>query len=48
MKKNIKDAQLKFRITNEEKEKIMNYCEKYSVSASEFCRIACESYLQRK
>lgn len=46
MKMEIKDCQLKFRLTSELKNKITNYCEKHDMTISEFIRFACEKIFQ--
>jgi hypothetical protein len=40
--KEIKDCQLKFRLTAEQKRRILEYCEKHDMNVSEFIRFACE------
>ena len=41
MKEN-KDYQMKCRLTQTEKERIFEYCEKHGMSISEFVRMACD------
>lgn len=40
--KDIKNARLELRLTQEEKDKIKEYAEKRDMSASEFVRYACQ------
>ena len=46
--KEIKDVQIKVRITPTEKEQIMKYCEKYSISVSNFLRMGIEKILSQE
>lgn len=46
MKEN-KDYQVKVRITKREKEKINAYCEKHSLTISEFIRIAVNNQMNK-
>ena len=41
MKEN-KDYQIKCRLTQTEKERIFEYCERHGISLSEFVRMACD------
>lgn len=43
--KQTKDEQLKFRVTAEFKEKVVEYCEKHNMTISEFLRFVCESII---
>lgn len=38
----IKDCQLRFRLTTELKDKIADYCDRHDMNTSEFIRMACE------
>lgn len=42
MKENIKDKKIEFRLTAEEKEKILEYAEKHDMTMSEVIRSLCE------
>ena len=42
MKENIKDIKIEFRLTAEEKEKIIAYAEKHGLTMSEVIRQLCE------
>ena len=44
MKEN-KEFQLKARFTLEQKQRILEYCEKHDMTVSEFIRYACEEIL---
>jgi antitoxin component of RelBE/YafQ-DinJ toxin-antitoxin module len=46
--KEIKDCQLKFRLTTELKNKIADYCERYDINTSEFIRMACERIFDKR
>ncbi len=40
--KEVKNYQIKCRITQSDKEKIIEYCQKHDINMSEFIRLACE------
>lgn len=40
--KEVKDYQMKCRLTQTEKERVLEYCEKHNMSISDFVRYACE------
>ena len=44
--KDNKDYQLKARFTADQKQKILDYCEQYNMTVSEFIRFACEKLFQ--
>ena len=46
MKDEIKDWQMKCRLTQTEKERVLQYCEKHNMTISEFVRFACEKIFQ--
>lgn len=48
MKKEIKDFQLKVRVTEEMRRKITEYCDNYDLTISEFLRRACEEYFNNR
>lgn len=48
MKLENKDWQMKCRLTQTEKEKVLAYCEKHHMSISEFVRLACERIIQEE
>lgn len=48
MKIENKDQQIKFRLTQTDKEKILTYCEKHDMTVSEFVRFACEKIFQKE
>lgn len=47
MKEN-KDYQVKCRLTQKDKERILAYCEKHSMTVSEFIRYACEKIFNQE
>lgn len=47
MKENL-EFQLKARFTAEQKQQILDYCEKYDMTVSEFIRYACERMFQKE
>lgn len=40
--KEVKNYQIKCRITQSDREKIIEYCQKHDINLSEFMRLACE------
>lgn len=42
------NSQMKFRLSAEMKEQIMEYCEKHNMSVSEFLRFACNKIFQQE
>lgn len=46
--KEVKDCQVKVRITTREKEQILKYCEKHNMTVSEFIRFACFKIFQKE
>ena len=46
--KEVKDCQVKVRITTREKEQILEYCEKHNMTVSEFIRFACFKIFQKE
>lgn len=42
------NSQMKFRLSAEMKEQIMEYCEKHNMSVSEFLRFACNEIFQQE
>ena len=46
--KETKEFQLKVRVSKSEKEKILAYCEKHSLSVSDFLRLSIENKLEVK
>lgn len=47
-KDNLSTARLEFRLTNEEKQKITEYCVEHNMSMSDFVRLACEQIFNQK
>lgn len=48
MDKEVKQFQLKVRVTNSEKEKICAYCEEHNLSISDFLRVAANKLLKEE
>lgn len=46
--KEVRDWQMKCRLTQEEKARVLAYCEKHNMSISEFVRFACEKIFQQE
>ena len=46
--KEIKDWQMKCRLTQTEKQKVLDYCEKHDMTISEFIRQACNKIFQEE
>lgn len=46
--KELKDKQLKFRLTTADENKIKEYCEKHNMTISEFMRMACDKILMKE
>lgn len=42
------NSQVKFRLSAEMKQQIMDYCQKYDMSVSEFLRYACEKIFDKE
>lgn len=47
-KDNLSTARIEFRMTPEEKQKIVEYCEKHHMTMSEFARMACEKIFNQE
>lgn len=47
-KDNLSTARLEIRLTNEEKQKITEYCVQHNMSMSEFVRMACQMIFDRE
>ena len=45
--KDVKNFQLKFRVSEQEKEKILNYCEEHNFTISEFLRAATANMIHK-
>lgn len=48
MKEEIRDWQMKCRLTQREKAQVLEYCEKHDMTISEFVRYACETIFQKE
>ena len=46
--KEVKNCQLKFRLTEELKKQINEYCKIHDMNTSEFIRFACEKIFQKE
>ena len=46
MNKENKDWQMKCRLTQTEKQRVLDYCEKHGMTISEFVRFACNKIFQ--
>lgn len=46
--KEIKDIQLKVRVTSREKEEIQEYCEAHKMTISDFLRVAANNLLKER
>ena len=44
----IKDWQMKCRLTQTEKQRVLDYCKKHNMTISEFVRFACETIFQKE
>ena len=46
--KDNKEFQLKARFTADQKQRILEYCEKHNMSVSDFIRFACEKIMEER
>lgn len=44
--KETKDNSIRIRLTNSEKQRILDYCEKHNLTISEFIRFACNKIFE--
>lgn len=47
-KEDVRNSQLKFRVSEQEKEKIMNYCDEHNLTISDFLRAAAANLIHKE